>query len=161
MEDAKTVGEHIIEKIESANVKKFVFKRNMTVSNFAKDLQISNAKREVVLVGPQLQIQRLVAISSANKNFDIETLFEYELSPYPPALFNTSSPMRSANKPKLVEVLSKFQLVEAEALQEGAKYVLDGGALLQRSHGNIKKLYKQISEAYVGFIKNNFGRDYI
>ena len=85
------------------------FKKNMTVSNFAKDLQISNSKGEVVSIDPQLL---LVAISSANKNFDLETLFEHELWPYPPALFDTSSLMRSADEPKLVEALSRFQLVE-------------------------------------------------
>ena len=77
--------------MKSASAKEFVFKRNMTVSNFAKGLQISNAKREAVSVDPQLLFQRLVAISSANENFNLETLFEYELSPYPPALFETSS----------------------------------------------------------------------
>ena len=76
VEGTKTVGENILEKMESANVKEFVFKRNMTVSNFAKDLQISTSKGEVVSVDPQLLFQRLVAISSANKNFDLETLFE-------------------------------------------------------------------------------------
>ena len=95
--------------MESANVEEFVFERNMTVSNFAKDLQISNAKGEVVSVDRQLLFQRLVAISSTNKNFDFETLFEYELSPYRPALFDTSSLMRSANKPKLAEALSHCQ----------------------------------------------------
>ena len=144
VEDAKTVGEKILEKMESANVKEFVFKRNMTVSNFAKDLKISNAKGEVVSVVPQLLFQRLVAISLANKNFDLETLFEHELLSYLPALFDTSL-MRSANKPKLADALSKFQLVEAEALQEGVKYVLDGGALLQRIPWEIKRTYKQIS----------------
>ena len=44
LEDAKTVGEKVLDKMESASVKEFVFKRNTTVSNFAKDLQISNAK---------------------------------------------------------------------------------------------------------------------
>ena len=133
----------------------------MTVSNFAKDLQISTSKGEVVSVDPQLLFQRLVAISSANKNFDLETLFEYELLPYPPALFDTSSLMRSANKPKLAEALSKFQLVEVEALEEGVKYVFDGGALLQRIPWEIKRTYKQISEAYVGFIKKNFGKNVV
>ena len=147
--------------MESAYVKEFVFKRNMTVSNFAKDLQISTSKGEVVSADPQLLFQRLVAISSANKNVDLGTLFEYELSPYPPALFDTSSLMRSANKPKLAEALSKFQLVEVEAPQEGVKYVLDGGALLQRIPWEIKRTYKQISEAYVGFIKKNFGRNVV
>ena len=93
----------------------------------------------MVSVHPQLQIQRLVAISSANKNFDLETLFEYELSPYPQALFDTSSLIRSANKPKLVEALSKFQLVEVEAPQEGVKYVLDGGALFAENPMGILK----------------------
>ena len=69
--------------------------------------------------------------------------------------------MRSANKPKLAEALSKFQLVEVEAPQAGAKYVLDGGALLQRIPWEIKRTYKQISEAYVGFIKKNFGRNVV
>ena len=161
VEDAKTIGEKIIEKMESANVKEFVFKRNMTESNFAKDLQISTWKGEVVSVDPQLLFQRLVAISSANENFDLETLFEYELSPYPPALFDTSSLMRSASKPKLAEALSKVQLAEVEALQEGVKYVLDGGALLQRFPWEIKRTYKQISETYVGFIKKNFGRNVV
>ena len=63
VKDAKTVEENILEKMTSANVKEFVFKRNMTVSNFAKDLQILNAKGEVVSVDPQLQIQILVSIS--------------------------------------------------------------------------------------------------
>ena len=133
----------------------------MTVSNFAKDLQISNAKREVVSVDPQLLFQRLVAISSANKNFDLETLFEYELLPYTPALFDRSSFIKSANKPKLAEALSKFQLVEVEAPQEGVRYVLDGGALLQRIPWEIKRKYKQISETYVGFIKKNFGKNVV
>ena len=59
------------------------------------------------------------------------------------------------------EALSKFQLVEVEALQEGVKYVFDGGALLQRIPWEIKRTYKQISEAYVCFIKKNFGRNVV
>ena len=41
------------------------------------------------------------------------------------------------------------------------KYVFDGGALLQRIPWEIKRTYKQISEAYVGFIKKNFGRNVV
>ena len=62
VENAKTAREKILEKMESANVKELVFKRNMTVSNFAKDLQISNANGEVVSVDPQLLFRKLVAI---------------------------------------------------------------------------------------------------
>ena len=69
--------------------------------------------------------------------------------------------MRSASKPKLAEVLSKFQLPEDEAPQEGVKYVLDGSALLQRIPWEIKRTYKQISDAYVGFIKKNFERNVV
>ena len=95
------------------------------------------------------------------KTSTLKPLFEYELSPYPPALFDTSSLIRSANKYKLAGALSKFQLVQVEAPQEGVKYVLDGGALLQGIPWEIRRTYKQISEVYVGFIEKNFGRNVV
>ena len=62
--------------------------------------------------------------------------------------------IRSAKKPKLVESLLNYSSISATNTDTNTKYVLDGGALLQKIKREMQMTYTAISSLYV---KKHYG----
>ena len=69
-----------------------------------------------------------------NTDCNLDNLFKYELSTYPPALFNKNGMFLTPNKPQLSEAFARIiaagQLLEPPDKAEFC--ILDGGSLLHR-----------------------------
>ena len=76
--------------------------------------------------------QRLSFIATRETHETPILLFKYELCSHPPALFETSSLPRVANKPALADEIWDLVKHEKNVLVTNVHHVKDGGALLQR-----------------------------
>lgn len=63
---------------------------------------------------------------------------DYELSPYPPALFEAKHVFQKADKPQLAEAIREFAVnsssnaIITNSIPDTQHYVLDGGSFLHR-----------------------------
>ena len=129
---AKQVGESILKSMEGKRVEDFVFKKKgqAVTLNCKTQLKIDDV---VVTVDPQLHFQRLISAARGNtKPEKLKNLFTYELATHPAALFGMDTLIRAANKPQLTTAIWNQFKLESASIQGDCKYVLDGGALLQR-----------------------------
>ena len=127
-----SVGTIILEQMDSKTVSEFSFKSSWKSVSMSQKLKVANRNGNDY-VDSALLFQRLTAIASNNEKIDLRNLFEYELSPYPASLFQTTTTMRKANKPKLFEdLLSVSSTNYSERLDNKEIFVLDGGNLLHK-----------------------------
>ena len=87
---------------------------------------------------------------------------KYELSPYPPSLFEGKYILRTPDKAKLLEVIRKHVIPESEAILQFIPrtdhYVLDGGSLLHRLKWKEGSTYSSIASNYASFTVNKYGK---
>jgi len=125
------VGNVIIEKMIDQNVYQYSFSRAGIASTMASNSEVKVGDQRSI--DPALLFQRFWLTSNTNDLCAREVL-EYELCPYPPALFESPNLMRKADKAPLLKSLKRQAGVEEELrgniLVE--HYVFDGGSLLRR-----------------------------
>ena len=86
----------------------------------------------------------------------------YELSPFPPTLFEAANLLRKAEKPQLAHAIvdhCKKELNEAiiDTKPETEHYILDGGSLLHRLPWKKGATYGMIAQTYADFTIHNYG----
>ncbi len=86
---------------------------------------------------------------------------KYELSPFPPALFEAKNVFQKADKPQLYHAIINYSTeVSSEAIIDIASrtecYVLDGGSLLHRLSWNLGEMYGTIALSYVNFTLRHY-----
>ena len=101
---AEDIGKAIIASMEGEKVTKYVFKKKNQIKLMGAKI-VSDG--EVVVVDPQLLFQRLLMIVN-NSNLNIDDVFKYELSVYPPSLFTKYGLLNTAAKPKLADAIAKL-----------------------------------------------------
>ena len=155
VENAVAVGNKILSNMEGKQVSGHVNKSSAQVVNLSEKLKIKG-KIETT-IDPALLFQRLIAITSNNDSLNLETVFTHELSPYPASLFESPKMMRSAKKPKLLESLLKYSTDATTNPETNAKYVHDGGALLQKIKWEKQMTYAAISSLYINYVEKHYG----
>ena len=116
---------------------------------------------EEVHVDSQLLFQRLVAVSESTLD-DVEDLFTYELCGHPSSLFDTSGPLREANKPSLTKAVWGHGICGVDQVtQDNVQYVLDGGSLIHRISWVHGAKFDSICENYVNLVVRNYGQPHI
>jgi len=58
-------------------------------------------------IDPAVLFQRFLVVSRSG-DLSIEQFLTYELSPYPPALFETRNILRNADKPQLAQAIREY-----------------------------------------------------
>ena len=88
--------------------------------------------KDDVQVDPLLLFQRLITVAQTSD--ELESAFKHELCSYPPALFDASLLLREAHKPALTDAIWRLigPDVPADVPDDGSRYVVDCGALIQR-----------------------------
>ena len=86
----------------------------------------------------------------------------FELSPFPPALFEAKNVFRKADKPQLSHAIIDYSSkVSSEAIIDIAPktecYVLDGGSLLHCLPWKLGDSYGAIAQSYVDFTNRHYG----
>lgn len=100
-------------------------------------------------IDPLLLFQRM-SITKAFED-EIETFFEYELTPYPLSLF-VAAEMRKTTKSAIYNF---FQSVNSEVDRTNATYIIDGGYLLHHVVWNREETFsvsvRTLSQDYLNY----------
>lgn len=87
---------------------------------------------------------------------------KYELSPYPPALFEGKYILWKADKAQLLDDIRKYVTSSDDAVLQSIpktdEYVLDGGSLLHRLKWKEGSTYSSIADTYASFTYNLYGK---
>ena len=113
-----------------------------------------------VQVDPPLLVQRLITVAQTSD--ELESAFKHELCSYQPALFDSSLLLREAHKPALANAIWRLigPGVPADVPDDGSRYVVDGGALIQRIPWSRWSTYGCIFHQYTDYV-NHKSRDAI
>ncbi|CAG2256238.1 unnamed protein product [Mytilus edulis] len=155
-DEAKTVGDKIIESIAGNLVSEISFKKkDQIVTLDAKRPSGSNISQQPQ-VDPQLMFQRLTAVGQDSLNNTAE-LFEYELSSFPSSLFEANGLPKQAAKATLADAIWNIGDCQAQELPEtNIVHVIDGESLLYRIPWIKGQTFSQISIKYIDHIRKRF-----
>ena len=118
-------------------------------------------KHSKTVIDPALLFQHLLVVANASP-IDTNKVFSYELCSYPPAIFESHSMLRKADKPKIVDSSVKHVMLTDPEITNvrkngSVKYILDGGSLLYRLSWEKNSSYIDIANAYALFVKSKYG----
>ena len=104
--------------------------------------------------------QRFLVVSQSG-DLCLEEVMKYELSPYPPSLFEGKNLLRKPYKAPLLHAVRSHVTPSNDAiLQVNPKtdhYVLDGGSLIHRLKWTDGSTYNSIADAYASFTVDVYG----
>ena len=111
---------------------------------------------EEVQIDPQLLFQRLIIVAQTSD--ELESAFKHELCSYPPALFDSSLLLRETHKPALADAIWVLlgPDVQADVPKKDSRYVLDGGALIQRIPWSRGSTYRCIVSQYTEYVTHKY-----
>lgn len=82
----------------------------------------------------------------------------YELSPFPPALFEARNVFCKADKPQLAQAICDHaQNAIQDSVSETEYHALDGGSLLHRTPWKKGETYGDIAQSYADFTIRHYG----
>ncbi len=135
------------------------FKRKDTAKTLGDAAAVRVAPEQTI--DPALFFQRFLVVSKTG-DFSLEDVISYELSPFPPALFEAKDVLLKADKPQLSHAIIDYcSKVSGDAIiditPETERYVLDGGSLLFRLPWKLGDTYGAIAQIYVDFTCRHYG----
>lgn len=122
-------GLEILSSMKNQNVVEYSFKRSKQVKTIPSESSF-NTKEDIIEVDPQLLFQRLIPLSTDEK--DCSDIFKYELATFPSSLFEPNGIPRAACKSHLADTLWKLRDWGKTEQREPIRFVLDGGSLLHK-----------------------------
>ena len=153
VDDYQKVGRQIIDKMEGQPIFTYASKRKDKVKTLGDSCSVNVSQDRSI--DTALLFQRLLVISNAG-DCSLEEVLEYELSPFPPALFEASYIMRKPEKTQLAKAIDDYacslsdEAVTNEVPQTES-YVLDGGSLMHRVQWTTGSTCGAIVDCYVDF----------
>ena len=155
VENAKEIGQTILESMTGKSAVEFKFKRSNQVITLSTKSSVK-IDGEKIQVDPQLLFQRLIIASKSLD--DMEAMFQHELCSYPTALFDSSLMLLQPQKPVLADAIwAKLPSDPAGPTGE-VQYVLDGGALLHRiPWPRGFPTYRDICDLYCNYVTRKYG----
>lgn len=154
-----TVGMDAVVKMGDQLIFSYSHKRNSKVKTLASAKAVKVAEDRTI--DPALLFQRFLVVSQSGE-LCLDDVMKYELSPYPPSLFEAKHRLRKPDKPALLEAIRNHAVsVEDAALQSIPKtehYVLDGGSLIHRLKWAEGSTYSSIADAYASFTTKLYGQ---
>ena len=153
-ENAKRIGTTIINAMVGKCVIEHSFKKKDQIITMASNNAIK-VNQEIILIDPQVLFQRLITVGMTSEQ--LPEIFQYELSSYPPALFDRKDVMKTANKPVLADAM--WELVSPNApgpSEDDCVYVIDGGSLIHRIPWQKGSTYDTIYQNYMNYVKRRY-----
>ena len=153
--DYDSVGRNIMHKMIGQPAFTFSFSR--------KDKAITLGQKSSIKVAPDrtidsaLLFQHFLIVSQTGEP-SLEEVMCYELSPFPPALFEAGNIFRKADKPQLAHAICDHASdAIIDTVPETDHYVLDGGSLLHRIPWKHGQSYGKIAQSYADFPIQHYG----
>lgn len=155
-----TIGSEIVATMEGQSLFSFSYKRSMKAKTLASTVAVDVAKDNTI--DPALLFQRFLVVSQT-ADLSLDEVMAYELSPYPPSLFEAKHLLRKPDKAQLMDAMKK-QVTESsddavlKDVPEVEHNVLDGGSLLHRLKWSQGKTYCSIADDYASFTVKHYGK---
>ena len=168
--DFKSVAERIIDTMIGQPVFSISFKRKDKAKTLGTTASVKVAADRTI--DPGLLFQRFLVVSKTG-SLPLQDVMEYELSAFPPALFDAKKVLRKPDKPQLAHAIAahanrrptpeEVENQETAGSQEKTPpetehYVLDGGSLLQRLPWNRGETYGSIAKSYADFTIRHYSK---
>ena len=158
--DFESVGNKIIEGMIGKSAFTYKFKRKDRAKTLGNISAWNIAPGRTI--DPALLFQRFLVVSRSG-DLSFGEVLSYELSPFPPALFEARNILRKADKPQLAQAIRDHATdLSSEAvvnsLPETDCYVLDGGSLLHRLPWKTGESYGAIAQSYADFTVRHYGQ---
>ena len=119
--------------MEGQSVFSYSYKRKNKVKSLACGRVIKVTQDETF--DPALLFQRFPVLSQSG-DLCVDDVLQYELSPYPPSLFEAKYVLRKADKAQLMDAVRKHAVASETAVLQTLPttdhYNLDGGSLIHR-----------------------------
>ena len=152
----ESVGRNIMDKMIGQSVFSIAFKRKDNAKTLANISSVKVSPERTI--DPGLLFQRFLVVSKLGV-LSLEDVMKYELSPFPPVLFEARKVLRKPDKPQLANVITDYATkasretpeVTGDAQPKSQHYVLDGGSLLQRLSWKKGETYGSIAQSYAEF----------
>ncbi len=157
--EAESIGRKFIDKMVGQPAFTFSFKRKDKAKTLGDMSAIKIAPEQTI--DPALLFQRFLVVSKTGE-LSLQDVMSYELSPFPPALFEARNIFRKADKPQLAHaIVDHSSKVSKEAVTDSVPntdhYVLDGGSLLHRLLWKTGDSYGAIAQSYADFTIRHYG----
>ena len=152
------VGKDAVTNMEGQAVFSYSHKRTNAVKTLASTRAVTVDKERSI--DPAVLFQRFLVVSQSG-DLCLEEVMKYELSPYPPSLFEGKNLLRKPDKEPLLHTVRSHVTPSNDAiLQVNPKtdhYVLDGGSLIHRLKWTDGSTYNSIADAYTSFTVDVYG----
>ena len=129
--ESELIGRRIIENMIEQPLFTYSFKRKDKAITLGNVSAIKVAPDQSI--DPALLFQRFLVVARTGET-SLEDILGYELSPFPPALFETRNVFQKPDKPQLARAISDHLKdageIPNESIPHTEHYVLDGGSLL-------------------------------
>ena len=142
------VGKDAVTNMEGQAVFSYSHKRTNAVKTLASTRAVTVDKERGM--DPALLFQRFIVVSQSG-DLCLEEVIKYELSPYPPSLFELKNLLRKPDKATLLRV------VRSHVIPKTDHYVLDGGSLIHPLKWTDGSTYNSIADAYASFTGDVYG----
>ena len=162
--EMRSIGQKIANDMDNKDVFTYSFSRRdkaKTMSEKSKVLCGDQAGRSI---DAALLFQRLLVIANAGTDkIELDDVVRYELSTFPPTLFENSFMPREAQKYVLMTDIENYSNTKeikgvCYSKPDTDLFVLDGGSLLHRISWKKKQTFGDIIKAYTSFVKRTYGK---
>ena len=114
-------------------------------------------------IDPGLLFQRFLVVSKLEV-LSLKDVMKYELSPFPPALFEARKVLLKPDKPHLANAIMDYATkasretheARGDAQPKTQNYVLDGDSLLQWLSWKKGETYSSIAQSYAEFMIRHY-----
>ena len=151
-DQTERVGAKIHKQLSNVRVTDASIKRSDQVRSLDYLQPGIQVEKKKVNINPTMLFSRLIAI--VQREEDMASFFEYELTAIPTSLFKDYC-LRKTDKAQLAKSLKNS--VEPSALNLHATYILDGGALIHKVKWAKKGTYQDIVKQYVSYVRVKYG----
>ena len=155
-----SIGSGIVAKMKENPVFTFKAKRSDRVKTLGSAAAVTSTVDADIEIDPALLFQRMMTVA-ASSDMNLADIMHYELCAFPPALFESRSMLRKADKSQLAHaILKKSDELRTEVveIQSTDQYVIDGGSLLQRIPWHKHDTYENIANSYATFTLQHYGK---
>ena len=121
---------------------------------------LTSKEGKITVPDPDVLFQRLLSSTLLGKDtLTIEEVLEYELCPFPPALFDSPDLLKTANKADLAHAIEEMVVPVQSTLSScnistTPHYIIDGGMLLQKLKWSKGTTFAEICEPYVRYLQS-------
>ena len=154
-DEAELIGKNIHETLDDKPFVNSTIKRASQVKSLASMKNIVKISKQSVNIDPTKLFSRLVVL--LERNDDIKSFFDFELTPIPTSLFLDNF-MRKTNKALLIQQRfgKDFQFTASSITSEVT--VIDGGWLLRKTNWIEGSCFEDIIELYRSYLANHHGQ---